>query len=75
MVFIQILAPVLSGTPHYRALAVHLRNGLYVNTVFDRTVGALYLHGKQSKPQAKESVEYIQRQESIEIEQYQEQPA
>ena len=50
VVFIQIIAPALSPTPFYRALAIHLRNGLYVNTVFDRTVRALYSHETANKP-------------------------
>ena len=48
-VFIQILAPVLPATRFSQALAIHLRNGLYVNTVFDRTVRALYSHDTQNK--------------------------
>ncbi|MFT4738919.1 MAG: NAD(P)H-quinone oxidoreductase subunit 5 [Cyclobacteriaceae bacterium] len=43
-VFFQIAAPTLSISPFYQRLAIHLRNGLYVNTVFDRTVRALYSH-------------------------------
>ncbi|REG91001.1 proton-conducting transporter transmembrane domain-containing protein [Algoriphagus antarcticus] len=48
-VFIQILAPILSATPFYRAMAIHLRNGLYVNTVFDRMVRSLYSHNPENK--------------------------
>lgn len=50
VVFFQILAPVLESKPMYRAMAIHLRNGLYVNTLFDRTVRALYSHGSQNEP-------------------------
>jgi NAD(P)H-quinone oxidoreductase subunit 5 len=50
VVFVQILSPVLASNQTYRALAVHLKNGLYVNTLFDRTVRALYSHGLQPKP-------------------------
>lgn len=39
--FIQILAPTFNSNPKYRAIAVHLRNGLYANALFDRWVGAL----------------------------------
>ncbi|MEN2280885.1 proton-conducting transporter membrane subunit [Algoriphagus sp. SE2] len=48
-IFIQILAPTLSENSFYRAMAIHFRNGLYVNTVFDRTVRALYEHHPQNK--------------------------
>jgi NAD(P)H-quinone oxidoreductase subunit 5 len=48
-VFIQIIAPFIQEKPSYRALAIHLRNGLYMNTLFDRMVRGLYtqnVHGK-----------------------------
>ena len=50
VVFIQILDPMLSYKPAYRALVIHIRNGLYVNTLFDRIVNALYTHGSEAKP-------------------------
>lgn len=50
VVFIQILAPKLSTNPAYLALAIHLRNGLYINTVFDRMVRSLYTHKPKSQP-------------------------
>ncbi len=52
-VFLQILAPTFENKPIYRELAIHLRNGLYMNTLFDRVVGALYTQGKSEE---KESV-------------------
>jgi NAD(P)H-quinone oxidoreductase subunit 5 len=48
-VFIQILAPSLAPTPIFQALAIHLRNGFYVNTVFDRMVRSLYSHSPEKK--------------------------
>ncbi len=45
-VFIQILAPLFRAKPAYINLAIHLRNGLYANALFDRMVRALYSHGK-----------------------------
>ena len=36
---IQTLAPLLPNTAAYHALAIHLRNGLYINIIFDRMVG------------------------------------
>ncbi len=68
-VFIQIIAPVISATPFTRAWAIHLRNGLYVNTVFDRTVRSLYAHGTEPKPQVVESLEQISHQPTAEIKQ------
>jgi NAD(P)H-quinone oxidoreductase subunit 5 len=58
-VFIQIVAPVISATPFSKAWAIHLRNGLYVNTVFDRTVRSLYTHGTEGKSQVLEHLEPI----------------
>ena len=49
-VFFQILAPVVKSKPFYRAMAIHLRNGLYVNTISDRTVRALYEQDRKRKP-------------------------
>jgi NAD(P)H-quinone oxidoreductase subunit 5 len=49
VVFVQILAPMISSKPAYRSLVIHIRNGLYVNTLFDRAVNALYTHGSEAK--------------------------
>ncbi len=49
-VFLQIIAPALSGNPYYQAMAIHLRNGLYANAVFDRMVRALYSRNHESRP-------------------------
>ena len=49
-VIMQILAPSLAPSPFYQAVAIHLRNGLYVNTIFDRMVKSLYSHSPQKKP-------------------------
>ncbi len=41
VVLLQIAEPARTRTPRRRALAVHFRNGLYANALFDRMVGAL----------------------------------
>jgi NAD(P)H-quinone oxidoreductase subunit 5 len=51
-VFLQILAPTFANKPSYQALAIHLRNGLYMNTLFDRVVRALYTYGEGQQPEA-----------------------
>ena len=48
-IFAQIIGPSLSQTPFYRTLAIHIRNGLYINTIFDRLIGALRIHSAESK--------------------------
>ncbi|TRX58863.1 NADH/ubiquinone/plastoquinone (complex i) [Fulvivirga sp. M361] len=75
VVFIQILAPTLAPTPFYRALAIHLRNGLYVNTIFDRTVRALYSHETGSHTEIVRSLEHIKQPERVELEIFEEQLA
>jgi NAD(P)H-quinone oxidoreductase subunit 5 len=73
-VFIQILAPAFTEKSQYRALTIHIRNGLYINTVFDRTVRALYSHGSQNKPAVIESIENIETEESVVEEELEENP-
>jgi NAD(P)H-quinone oxidoreductase subunit 5 len=41
VVLLQIRGPVHRQSARQRALAVHVRNGLYANALFDRAVGAL----------------------------------
>ncbi|WP_425639771.1 proton-conducting transporter membrane subunit [Algoriphagus yeomjeoni] len=48
-VFLQIIAPNLSAKPSYQAMAIHLKNGLYANAIFDRMVRALYSHKYENK--------------------------
>ena len=40
VVFIQLMAPSIVMRPAYQALVIHLRNGLYINHLFDVLVGA-----------------------------------
>lgn len=72
---IQIIAPSIKASPAYLALAIHLRNGLYINTLFDRTVRALYAHGELQKPEIAESIEYVRRKEPLLVEDFENQPA
>ena len=41
IVLLQILEPTRAASARRRALAVHLRNGLYANAWFDRLIGSL----------------------------------
>lgn len=74
-VFLQIAAPALSSSPFYKEMAIHLRNGLYVNTVFDRTVRALYSHDTSNRVVSTENIELIKEKETIKIKQFEQQPA
>jgi len=67
VVFIQIIAPKMADSPFYRAMAIHLRNGLYVNTVFDRTVRALYSHESENKAIEIESADYEKKQDWVDV--------
>jgi|AntRauTorckE5430_2_1112549.scaffolds.fasta_scaffold09452_2 NAD(P)H-quinone oxidoreductase subunit 5 len=68
VVFSQIVAPSLTNHPSYRALAIHLRNGLYANTILDRIVGALYSHDAESQPKVSDHFEAIAHQKPLETE-------
>jgi len=71
-VFIQIVAPFLPATPFLQAMAIHLRNGLYVNTVFDRIVRALY------SPQGPSKLAVftpLKEKKSIQLESFENQPS
>lgn len=48
LVLIQIFSPFLRNSNTWRKWAIHFRNGLYANVLYDRLVGALYV--KASKP-------------------------
>jgi len=48
-VFIQIISPRLANSAFYRQWAIHFRNGLYANALFDRLVGALQVHTPESR--------------------------
>ncbi len=74
-VFIQMAAPALSSSPTYSAWAIHLRNGLYVNTVFDRTVRALYAHETNTMVISSENLESLNSKNTVAIKQYEQQTA
>ncbi len=75
VVLLQIVAPALSATPFYRAMAVHVRNGLYINAVFDRLIGAWRIASPPLRPAVLEKVERSKQRELAEIGIYEEQPA
>lgn len=56
-VLLQILAPAMSSKPAYRTWAVHIRNGFYLNAIFDRLVGAFNLPTNPMTPKRFESIE------------------
>lgn len=71
-VFIQIVAPVLYRNPFYQVIAIHLRNGLYANAVFDRIVRSLYARNPATRSVlTAESSEY----QSVEVARTENQPA
>jgi NAD(P)H-quinone oxidoreductase subunit 5 len=55
VIFIQIASPLFTNKPSYQALSIHVRNGLYVNTLFDRIVRALYSHNYETLKQRKQT--------------------
>ena len=55
VVTLQILEPVRGTSRRRRRLAVHLRNGLYANALFDRAVGALRTTAPAPAPVAEQS--------------------
>ena len=48
-VIFQIFEPTRPPSRRRRAIAIHLRNGLYANAVYDRMVGALRLRPSQAE--------------------------
>ena len=73
VVFMQIAAPTFSSNAVYQEWAIHLRNGLYVNTVFDRTVRALYSRDTSTKPVLVENVQHLRKTEPLQFVQLQHQ--
>jgi len=43
VVLIQIFAPFIEKRASFIALAIHVKNGFYINSVFDRMIGAFYV--------------------------------
>lgn len=65
VVLIQIIAPQFSKNSFNNALSVHVKNGFYVNAIFDRLVGALRIHSTESKQVIKhQNAENIQSDSS-----------
>ena len=43
VIMVQIIAPSTQAAKRFRALGVHLRNGLYINALLDNLIGAWHL--------------------------------
>ncbi len=50
VVFIQIIIPSSTAKPFYKTMAIHFRNGLYANAIFDRMIDSLSYHSKETIP-------------------------
>jgi NAD(P)H-quinone oxidoreductase subunit 5 len=68
VVYIQILSPSITQNSSYRALAIHLRNGLYANALFDRTVSAQRVQSPESKQVLEMQVDQIEKVKYIKLE-------
>jgi NAD(P)H-quinone oxidoreductase subunit 5 len=75
VVFLQILAPGLPSKPVYRAIAIHMKNGLYANAIFDRIVGALAVHSSATNVKIADEPVLAQRQDVVGINLFENQPA
>ncbi|MBL6448243.1 NADH/ubiquinone/plastoquinone (complex i) [Fulvivirga sp. 29W222] len=73
VVLVQVIAPTLSKYPIFLTLAVHLRNGLYVNTIFDRVVSALRIHSPENKLVVQQQDRQLRRVEYLKMDQLKEQ--
>lgn len=73
-VLIQTLAPVLSYNSRYSALIIHIKNGLYVNAIFDRMVSALRIHAPENKEVVQLQVDQLKKIEYAKMERLKEQP-
>ena len=73
-VFLQILAPTFADKPAYRTWAIHLRNGLYMNTLFDKAVRALYTQGAAKQPET-ELIIASPQGESVTVKEFEKQTA
>lgn len=71
VVFVQMLAPVLESKPLYREMALHLKNGLYANILFDQLVGALGVYEPEAEEKEMEEVELIEKLNPVKIRNYQ----
>ena len=71
--FIQILAPTMSSNPTWYKFAIHLRNGFYANAVFDKTIGALKVGGRNYA--IDEPTEKVEHQTNFRVEQLEKQNA
>lgn len=69
--FVQMLAPVLESKPAYREMALHLKNGLYANILFDQLVGALGVYEPEPEQKAVEEVERVEKLDPVKIKNYQ----
>ncbi len=74
VVFIQIIAPNMESKPAFRALAVHLRNGFYVNAWFDRMVRSLYLKKENAPDKESNSIVFFKKTELLSSSKLEEQP-
>ena len=59
-IFVQIISPTLTASPKFNALAIHLRNGLYMNAIFDKLVGTYSFKAKSHVPKAQEQPEELE---------------
>jgi NAD(P)H-quinone oxidoreductase subunit 5 len=66
-VFVQIIAPTLNPSPKFNALAIHLRNGLYMNAAFDKLVGTYHINLKPNDAQVQKEPKNTELESEVEL--------
>jgi NAD(P)H-quinone oxidoreductase subunit 5 len=66
-VFLQLLPLSIAPSLFIRSLKLHLRNGLYANTIFDRFVGALKIHLRPQSIEISENNKISNHGQSVEV--------
>lgn len=57
VILLQVMAPMLVHKTSYQALVIHLKNGLYINTLFDRMVGTWRVRMPEMQPESTEKID------------------
>ncbi|WP_018342772.1 proton-conducting transporter membrane subunit [Cytophaga aurantiaca] len=66
-VFLQIYSPLTSSSLFSKSIILHLRNGLYANTLFDRLVGSLKIHLQPQHIEISDNNKIANKGQSVEV--------
>ena len=73
-IYLQIMAPGIPRHAYYRSLAIHVKNGFYINAHFDSLINASKIHSPEYRKVIQSQIKKLEELEYMRSERLEQQP-